>query len=226
MAQRDPLNEYKSEAFELFQTADRAVARSGDRADDAHRGALPGARAAAAADAVPASRPEARRRPEGDSARSSGLRSNSALGGRGCRAGFAASPLPNATRTIRRTWGKVGRNEPCPCGSGKKFKHCHGQCRLSGPSAVSAATTRERRRWPRLPRRSSAPGSRKPSARGARSAALRRRATCPAAATDLRRRNRALGATAAGAPRGCRRGRRAAGEPLSQASLAGANSGA
>ena len=25
------------------------------------------------------------------------------------------------------SWGKVGRNEPCPCGSGKKFKHCHGQ---------------------------------------------------------------------------------------------------
>jgi preprotein translocase subunit SecA len=25
------------------------------------------------------------------------------------------------------TWGHVGRNEPCPCGSGKKFKHCHGQ---------------------------------------------------------------------------------------------------
>jgi preprotein translocase subunit SecA len=24
------------------------------------------------------------------------------------------------------TWGKIGRNEPCPCGSGKKFKHCHG----------------------------------------------------------------------------------------------------
>ena len=24
------------------------------------------------------------------------------------------------------TWGKVGRNEACPCGSGKKFKHCHG----------------------------------------------------------------------------------------------------
>ena len=22
---------------------------------------------------------------------------------------------------------KVGRNEPCPCGSGKKFKHCHGK---------------------------------------------------------------------------------------------------
>jgi preprotein translocase subunit SecA len=25
------------------------------------------------------------------------------------------------------SWGKVGRNEDCPCGSGKKFKHCHGK---------------------------------------------------------------------------------------------------
>jgi len=24
------------------------------------------------------------------------------------------------------TWGKVARNEPCPCGSNKKYKHCHG----------------------------------------------------------------------------------------------------
>jgi preprotein translocase subunit SecA len=26
-----------------------------------------------------------------------------------------------------KTWGKVGRNEACPCGSGKKYKHCHGK---------------------------------------------------------------------------------------------------
>ncbi len=26
-----------------------------------------------------------------------------------------------------KTWGKVSRNDPCPCGSGKKYKHCHGQ---------------------------------------------------------------------------------------------------
>ena len=26
-----------------------------------------------------------------------------------------------------KTWGKVARNDPCPCGSGKKYKHCHGQ---------------------------------------------------------------------------------------------------
>ncbi|MBV9568815.1 MAG: SEC-C domain-containing protein, partial [Hyphomicrobiales bacterium] len=25
------------------------------------------------------------------------------------------------------SWGKIGRNGPCPCGSGKKFKHCHGR---------------------------------------------------------------------------------------------------
>ncbi len=25
------------------------------------------------------------------------------------------------------TWGKVSRNDKCPCGSGKKFKHCHGR---------------------------------------------------------------------------------------------------
>jgi preprotein translocase subunit SecA len=25
------------------------------------------------------------------------------------------------------TWGKVGRNEDCPCGSGKRYKHCHGR---------------------------------------------------------------------------------------------------
>lgn len=29
--------------------------------------------------------------------------------------------------TIRRTEKKVGRNDPCPCGSGKKYKHCHGR---------------------------------------------------------------------------------------------------
>jgi preprotein translocase subunit SecA len=29
--------------------------------------------------------------------------------------------------TIRRETPKAGRNDPCPCGSGKKFKNCHGQ---------------------------------------------------------------------------------------------------
>jgi hypothetical protein len=29
-------------------------------------------------------------------------------------------------QTVRREGGKVGRNDPCPCGSGKKYKKCHG----------------------------------------------------------------------------------------------------
>jgi preprotein translocase subunit SecA len=29
--------------------------------------------------------------------------------------------------TVRRAEKKVGRNDPCPCGSGKKYKHCHGR---------------------------------------------------------------------------------------------------
>ena len=30
-------------------------------------------------------------------------------------------------RPFTRSGRKVGRNEPCPCGSGKKYKHCHGK---------------------------------------------------------------------------------------------------
>src|SRR5262249_10651115 len=38
----------------------------------------------------------------------------------------AAPPLPELSGTFVRSERKVGRNEPCPCGSGKKYKHCHG----------------------------------------------------------------------------------------------------
>jgi preprotein translocase subunit SecA len=36
------------------------------------------------------------------------------------------SELPHAAQPFTRDGEKVGRNDPCPCGSGKKFKHCHG----------------------------------------------------------------------------------------------------
>jgi preprotein translocase subunit SecA len=36
-------------------------------------------------------------------------------------------PTPARNAQDPQSWGKVGRNEPCPCGSGKKFKHCHGR---------------------------------------------------------------------------------------------------
>lgn len=48
----------------------------------------------------------------------------------------AAAPRPEPVRSRAKgekrdpgdpsTWGKVGRNALCPCGSGKKYKHCHG----------------------------------------------------------------------------------------------------
>jgi preprotein translocase subunit SecA len=41
----------------------------------------------------------------------------------GITAGAAAERNPNDPTS----WGKVGRNETCPCGSGKKYKHCHGR---------------------------------------------------------------------------------------------------
>jgi preprotein translocase subunit SecA len=44
--------------------------------------------------------------------------------------GKAPSPQTQAQPTqqqIKKTVPKVGRNEPCPCGSGKKYKYCHGR---------------------------------------------------------------------------------------------------
>ena len=54
------------------------------------------------------------------------------------RSAVAAPPAPNrqpprvggddaAVKTIRRDEPKVGRNDPCPCGSGQKYKKCHGK---------------------------------------------------------------------------------------------------
>ena len=43
-------------------------------------------------------------------------------------AGAAAPALnPAVDPADPATWGISGRNDPCPCGSGKKYKHCHGR---------------------------------------------------------------------------------------------------
>ena len=41
------------------------------------------------------------------------------------------------TRPIKRSRPKIGRNKPCPCGSGRKFKTCHGRT----PNHANAETT-------------------------------------------------------------------------------------
>uniref|UniRef100_UPI0031D33559 preprotein translocase subunit SecA n=1 Tax=Roseateles sp. TaxID=1971397 RepID=UPI0031D33559 len=38
-----------------------------------------------------------------------------------------AAPVAGGTQAVPSEWGHVGRNDPCPCGSGKKFKACHGK---------------------------------------------------------------------------------------------------
>jgi preprotein translocase subunit SecA len=43
------------------------------------------------------------------------------------RAGITPTPAAERNANDPSSWGKVGRNEECPCGSGKKFKHCHGR---------------------------------------------------------------------------------------------------
>ena len=43
----------------------------------------------------------------------------------GLAPGFAEAAGDSPATFVRQD-RKVGRNEPCPCGSGKKFKHCHG----------------------------------------------------------------------------------------------------
>ena len=39
----------------------------------------------------------------------------------------ASEDRPSKQQPVQRVLGKIGRNDPCPCGSGKKFKHCHGK---------------------------------------------------------------------------------------------------
>ncbi|MGF1619261.1 MAG: preprotein translocase subunit SecA [Rhodomicrobiaceae bacterium] len=51
---------------------------------------------------------------------------------KGARGGSGPTPIRNRAKSAEvnpndpGSWGKVSRNAPCPCGSGKKFKHCHG----------------------------------------------------------------------------------------------------
>jgi preprotein translocase subunit SecA len=57
------------------------------------------------------------------------LQTNTTVTGGGTAEAAAAAPEPEIQLpkiTIRRDTPKVGRNDPCPCGSGKKFKNCHG----------------------------------------------------------------------------------------------------
>jgi preprotein translocase subunit SecA len=112
--QRDPLNEYKTEAFSLFEKL------LGDLRTNTTRWLMTVEIAYAEPEAAahagkpdrgppgPADRRERRRRrrhPDGLSPQQ--------------REALPVSALPEG-------WDRTARNGACPCGSGKKFKHCHG----------------------------------------------------------------------------------------------------
>ena len=101
-AQRDPLNEYKSEAFQLFQSlldglrerVTQVLSHVRMRSAEEQKAMM---------DAM--DRQQAALQQQAQTTADSG--------------GFDEND--------RTTWGNPGRNEICPCGSGKKFKHCHGK---------------------------------------------------------------------------------------------------
>ena len=121
-AQRDPLNEYKTESFELFQIMLTSLRR-------AVTGQLAHVELVEPEPLPPAL-------PEGAQAHhldpltgEDEVQLAARSGARPAAAGAAAGGLALAERDPDDpvTWGKVGRNAACPCGSGKKYKHCHGK---------------------------------------------------------------------------------------------------
>lgn len=115
-ANRDPLNEYKNEAFQLFEglldglreTVTEQLGNVRPLTEDEQRqmmaqiAAQQQAAQQQAADALPADAEAV--------------------------AGAPVEPAaPDFVEDDPTTWGNPGRNEKCPCGSGKKFKHCHGR---------------------------------------------------------------------------------------------------
>ena len=122
-AQRDPLNEYKREAFEMFEEMLRRVRNSVTEVlshveltfEESEQELF---------QREQQSTQESREDP-------AFARSDRFLDDTG--AGNVATPVQSRSAATvidpndPSTWGKVARNAPCPCGSGKKFKHCHGR---------------------------------------------------------------------------------------------------
>ncbi len=117
--QRDPLNEYKAEAFALFEAMVSHL------------------REAVTAQLM---RVEIVQQPPQDEAQlpymeAHHLNPNTGEDELAMAPALTASAVATGTDTAvaernpkdPTTWGKVGRNEACPCGSGKKYKHCHGR---------------------------------------------------------------------------------------------------
>ena len=132
--QRDPLVEYKKESFALFQAMkDRVEEEIVRYLWRLRRSSSDGPATAPVRPAPPAPRRPPQitlNAPSGARRRRRSARSRGGAAARGAGAQRRRSPrAPAATtsiKTVKRDEPKVGRNDPCPCGSGKKYKKCHG----------------------------------------------------------------------------------------------------
>ncbi len=110
-AQRDPLNEYKTEAFQLFE-----MLLNGLREDVTKQ----------LAQIRPMTEEEQAAMMQQMLQQQQALQQAAQTEGPD-----TANPAPPLLEGFDEndpsTWGDPGRNDPCPCGSGKKFKHCHGR---------------------------------------------------------------------------------------------------
>jgi preprotein translocase subunit SecA len=120
--QRDPLNEYKSEAFTLFeamiQNLREAVTAQLMRVEIVQ---------APPPDQAPPSQPYMEAHKVDPTTGEDEMALAMAGGETLARAGITGAAAPARDANNPATWGKVGRNENCPCGSGKRYKHCHGR---------------------------------------------------------------------------------------------------
>ena len=113
-AQRDPLNEYKNEAFQLFERL-----LNGLRYDVTKQLSIVRPLTNAERKTMIAKFLDVQKKPKETSKTASS------------KANKSNSSMPLGAKTppeqMPKGWQATGRNELCPCGSGKKFKHCHGR---------------------------------------------------------------------------------------------------
>ena len=110
-AQRDPLNEYKNEAFQLFETMLDSL-----RQDVTQK----------LGQIQPMSEEQRREMMQEMASRQAAMQA-AATEAADEASEQAEAAAPGFDENDPSTWGNPGRNDLCPCGSGKKFKHCHGQ---------------------------------------------------------------------------------------------------
>ncbi|MGF1501385.1 MAG: preprotein translocase subunit SecA [Paracoccaceae bacterium] len=133
-AQKDPLNEYKREAFQLFEQLLGQLRRDVTR-ELGHVRPLTAEEQEERRRQLEAYQAEMQAEAERAAARAAAGLSADVRARGTLSAGEAAldvaelDPVAAGARDpgLPESWGKVGRNETCPCGSGKKYKHCHGR---------------------------------------------------------------------------------------------------